>query len=455
MTIIDRRKTANRDRTPENRGRLLRRYRSVIKGQLPKILGDRKLLDNIKNGGKVVIPKKDLSEPQFVYGDGGMTDTVLPGNEHWTENDTISKPVNNEGSGTEGDDGLDEFSIVLSREEFLNLLFEDCELPFMAESLLQKQTEIQHENAGYQTAGSPNRLSVKKSYINSKARRLSSGTMIQVEIDELEEKLKELINLRDDIVPGVLGGDAGIASYSTQIIDCETRLAELKLRKNILPLFDSSDLRYRSRVEKKVPKTHATMIMVMDNSGSMGEREKTIARKFFILLYLFLEQSYDAIELRFVSHTTTAKEMLEEEFFNTRENGGTIVSSALDKVVQVINGEDAEDTPSAYMGRGTLKGKTNIYIAQVSDGDNTETDNGTCSELLTDDILPYVNYYAYVQVEAEGSALSGLLSYAKRNSLWSTYESVSQASSNMACKKVTHERDIFGVFRSFFAKTTS
>lgn len=452
-TIIDRRTTANRDRTSENRGRLLRRYKSAIKEQLPRILGDRKLLDSVRGGGgKVILPKKDLSEPQFVYGDGGLKDTVLPGNDRWAEEDTIDKPQSGSSDGgTEGEDGLDEFSIVLSKEEFLKVLFDDCELPFMVETLLQKQTETTHENAGYQVGGSPNRLSVIRSYKNSKARRMSSTSALQAEIEALEEEAGDIIeDVRD--TPG--NGGKPNERQAARLAEIAERVGELRLRKTVLPLFDTTDLRFRCRVEKKLPKTHATMIMIMDNSGSMGEREKTIARKFFILLYLFLAQNYDRIDMRFISHTTTAKEMSEEEFFNTHENGGTIVSSALDALVQILNGEDTAGTPDDLRGGGELKGKTNVYVAQVSDGDNTDTDNGTCSELLTDDILPFVNYFAYVQVEPEGSnPLSGLLSYARRNSLWTTYEALSKSHKNHVSKRVTHERDIFGVFRSFFSTT--
>lgn len=438
--IIDRRTKANRDRTSENRGRLLRRYKAAIKEQLPKILGDRKLLDSVRGGGgKVVIPKKDLSEPQFVYGEGGLKDTVLPGNDRWQEYDSIDKPGSSEGEGGAGDgpDGLDEFSIILSREEFLNLLFDDCELPFMVDTLVKKQTEVVHENAGFQVAGSPNRLSVIRSYKNSKARRLCSTATIDEQIKDAEAKLAEEVlgEARDEVIVA-LG----------QLID------ELKIRRTVLPLFDTTDLRFRSRIEKKLPKTHATMVMIMDNSGSMGEREKTIARKFFILLYLFLSQNYDQIDMRFISHTTSAKEMGEAEFFDTHENGGTLVSSALDLLIQMLDGEDTAGTPEEQRNGGPLKGRTNVYVAQISDGDNMETDNGTCSELLTDDILPFVNYFAYVQVEPEGgNALSGLLSYARRNTLWTTYETLGKSHANHVSKRVAHERDIFGVFRSFFS----
>lgn len=452
--IIDRRKTANRDRTSENRGRLLRRYKGAIKEQMPKILGDRKLLDTIKGGGgKIVIPKKDLREPQFVYGDGGLKDTVLPGNDRWAEYDTIDKDRDEESGGgaSDGPDGLDEFSVVLSREEFLRILFDDCELPFMIDTLVQKQVDITHENAGFQVSGAPNRISLIRSYKNSKARRMSSTAMFDAELQRVKERLNELYGPMGEASPRLL-----TQAETDERDELLKLLEELKIRKAATPLFDASDLRFRCRVEKKVPKTHATMIMIMDNSGSMGEREKTIARKFFILLYLFLSQNYDQIDMRFISHTTAAKEMDEKEFFDTHENGGTIVSSALDLLVKMLDGEDTAGTPRAVAGQGPLKGKTNIYVAQISDGDNMETDNGTCSELLTDDILPFINYFAYVQVEQEGSSpVSSLLSYSRRNTLWSAYEAVSKDHTNHVNKRVSHERDIFGVFRAFFSKTST
>jgi len=99
--------------------------------------------------------------------------------------------------------------------------------------------------------------------------------------------------------------------------------------KNV-PYIDDIDLRFRNVKKETVPNTSATMICIMDNSGSMGEREKTLSRKFFFLLYLFLNKKYKKIDLIFVHHTTEAREVTEEEFFNMRESGGTVVSSALD-----------------------------------------------------------------------------------------------------------------------------
>lgn len=218
---------------------------------------------------------------------------------------------------------------------------------------------------------------------------------------------------------------------------------ELQARYDNIPLFDDTDLRYRAKVKIETPSTHATMIMIMDNSGSMGEREKTIARKFFLLLYLFLRKSYEHVDIIPISHTTEAHELSEEEFFNTHESGGTLVSSALDLAHEIIDAR--------------LKGKTNVYIAQVSDGDNLDTDNGTCTEILEDDILPHVRYYAYVQVDDYHTSddtsdpyLSTISSFGK--GLWKAYESLSKRHAHFNIKRVNAEKDIYPVFRELFTK---
>jgi len=187
-------------------------------------------------------------------------------------------------------------------------------------------------------------------------------------------------------------------------------------------------------------------VMIMDNSGSMGLREKTIARKFFLILYLFLRRNYESVEIIPISHTVTAHVLSEEDFFNTHESGGTLVSSALDLVKELIN-EGVDE-------RAALKGKTNIYIAQVSDGDNLDTDNGTCTEIIEDDILPYVRYFAYVQVDdyhtAEIDTTSHLLSFGK--GLWKSYETLVEKHKRFNIKRVTEEKEIFPVFRELFKK---
>lgn len=422
ITIVDKR-TVNRDRTTENRQRFLKRIKATIKDQLPKIIGNRSLRDIDKTGGRIRVSRKTISEPFIHHGEGGNIDRVLPGNDEYVDGDLVPKPDNGgQGPrGTRGDDGEDDFIVELSREEFLNFFFEDLELPDMALTDLSKIKEYKRQNAGFQPDGSPNRLSVERSYRHSLGRRITLRGTIDKKIEKVEAELATAVDPRKS--------------------ELEVELERLNRKRDNLPLFEEMDLRYRLSTKIEVPVTHATMVMIMDNSGSMGLKEKTIARKFFWLLYKFLERQYEQVDMIFISHTETAVEMDEDEFFNTRISGGTIVSSALDLAAEIIDER--------------LVGKTNIYVAQVSDGDNTDTDNGTCAEILEDDILPHVRYFAYVQVDNYHESINPTLtSLMHERGLWKSYRSVANNNEKLQVKRVYHEKDIYPVFRELFSKKT-
>jgi len=76
-----------------------------------------------------------------------------------------------------------------------------------------------------------------------------------------------------------------------------------------VPFLDPLDLKFRNRVKVPVPSTRAVMFCVMDVSGSMDESRKDLAKRFFILLYLFLTRHYEKIEVVFIRHHTQAAEV--------------------------------------------------------------------------------------------------------------------------------------------------
>lgn len=458
ITIVDKRKI-NRDRTTENRQRFLKRIKATIKEQLPKIIGDRSLKDIDKSGGKIRVNRKTITEPFIRHGKGGNIDRVLPGNDEYVEGDRIPKPEAGGGKGrgsTQGEDSEDDFIVELSRQEFLDAFFEDLALPEMLQTQISKIKEYKRENAGFQPDGSPNRLSVERSYRQSLGRRITLRGSIDKKITELEQILEQAKADRDSFCDAL---NAKQYTKFTKVKNCEAcplkldgfcdslkeieaEIIGLEKRKEKLPLFEEMDLRYRLTLRTEVPVTHATMVMIMDNSGSMGQKEKTIARKFFWLLYMFLTRQYEQVDMVFISHTTTAIEMDEDEFFNTRINGGTIVSSALDLTAEIIDER--------------LKGKTNIYVAQISDGDNEDTDNGTCAEILEDNILPFIRYYAYVQVDdyhgvASNPSLAALIN---DRTLWKSYQNVAKNNKRLQTRRVYEEKDIYPVFRELFSKKT-
>ena len=173
------------------------------------------------------------------------------------------------------------------------------------------------------------------------------------------------------------------------------------------------------------------MFCIMDVSGSMDEAKKDIAKRFFILLYLFLTKNYDKIELVFIRHHTSAKEVTEEDFFYSRETGGTVVSSALELLHSII---ETRFPPSAW----------NIYVAQASDGDNWNADSPYCQQLLQEKIMPLLQYFAYVEIMPR-----------HHQSLWEVYQQLQENYVNFAMQNIDQLNDIYPVFRELFKKKTA
>jgi uncharacterized sporulation protein YeaH/YhbH (DUF444 family) len=212
------------------------------------------------------------------------------------------------------------------------------------------------------------------------------------------------------------------------VIKLRHEIEELKTRINAIPFIDPFDLRYSNRVKTPKPSSQAVMFCVMDVSGSMDEQRKDTAKRFFILLYLFLTRAYDKIEVVFIRHHTAATEVDEHEFFNSRESGGTVVSSALHLLTRILQ----ERYPS---------GDWNVYVAQASDGDNWDKDSVNCRQMLISTILPAVQYYAYVEI-TDGAP----------QNLWHEYMQVAAAHPHFAMQKIESPADIYPVFRELFKK---
>jgi hypothetical protein len=179
----------------------------------------------------------------------------------------------------------------------------------------------------------------------------------------------------------------------------------------------------------------------MDVSGSMTEHMKDLAKRFYVLLYIFLKRRYKNVDVVFIRHTHKAQEVDEDTFFHSPETGGTVVSTALEEMQRVI---DERYSPDSW----------NIYAAQASDGDNTAADNDKTAALLVDTILPVCQYYAYLEVGPDSEYFPP--SFIRRDSdLWQTYTAICHGGVPMAMRKVGHRRDIYPVFRELFAHKTA
>jgi len=417
--IIDRR-LAGKNKSIGNRERFLHRHQAQVRDAVRRAVDGRGIRD-MERGEDIHIPKRDISEPAFGHGSGGKREMVHPGNQEYVAGDQIERPKGGGGKGSgkgeagDSGEGEDDFVFHLTKEEFMQIFFDDLALPRMTQTQLAETPEWKSHRAGFVSDGTPSNLSVVRSMRGAIGRRLAIGGGSRSELRELEAQLVEVLARPADI------------RREAERLDLEERISALKNRLSRIPYLDPIDLRFRSRVRVPVPTTKAVMFCLMDVSGSMDEARKELSKRFFILLYLFLTRHYDKIDLVFIRHHTQAQEVDEENFFHARETGGTVVSSALVLMDEIIK---ARYSPNEW----------NIYGAQASDGDNWHHDSGRCRELLTENLLPVCRYFAYVQVAEE------------EQNLWEEYSRLQETHPQFAMRKVSSASQIYPVFRELFKK---
>ena len=374
--LIDRR-LQGKNKSAINRERFLRRYKGQIKEAVARAVKGRSITD-IENGEKVSIPVKDINEPTFGHGRGGVWEGVHPGNQEYIKGDRVPRPQGGGGGSGKGQAGNseelaeDDFVFELTREEFMNYFFDDLELPNMVKTQLASTTDFKSMRAGFTVAGTPSNIHVLRSLRGALGRRIAIGGVSRKRLREAEETLQLL---RDN---GATDDDPGVMELLDEI-------HHLKIRLLAIPFIDPIDLRYSNRIKVPKPTSQAVMFCIMDVSGSMDEAKKDMAKRFFILLYLFLTRAYDKIQVVFIRHHTSATEVEEQDFFTSRESGGTVVSSALNLLHDIIS-------------ERFNNSDWNVYVAQASDGDNWDSDSITCRELLINKIMPLVQYFAYVEI---------------------------------------------------------
>ena len=417
--VIDRRLNG-KNKSTVNRQRFLRRYKAHIKKAVEEAVGRRSITD-IEHGEQISIPARDIDEPIFHHGPGGRQTRVFPGNREFATGDRIPRPEGGEGGGGGGNqagdsgEGEDNFVFQITQEEFLDFMFEDLALPNLIKRHLTGTDTFRTVRAGFSQQGNPSRINVVRSMRAAQARRiaLSGGSRAR-----LREATRELELLRQQQPDNL-----------TDIRELELEIEQLKTRIDRVPFLDTFDLRYNLLVKHPDPSSRAVMFCLMDVSGSMTQATKDIAKRFYILLYLFLQRNYERIEVVFIRHHTSAKEVDEEEFFYSRETGGTIVSSALRMMQQII----ADRYPAE---------EWNIYCAQASDGDNWNDDSPICRELLIRQLMPAMQYYCYVEITPR-----------EHQALWYEYEKVAELfPDSFAQQQLVDASDIYPVFRKLFQK---
>lgn len=422
MNIIDRRREPG-GKSLANRQRFIRRARAQVRRAVREASSKRSIKD-MGEGGEISVPSDGVHEPTFRPGPyGGHREYVLPGNKKFVSGDRIERPEEEGGGSGASDsgDGEDDYSFVLSREEFLELFLEDLELPDMAKRQVMGVEEQIPRRAGYRSYGSPSALSVARTMRHSLSRRIALRRPSQNEIERLEAEVAKLEEA---------GDEEALAKARAEL---ETK----RRRQKLVPFIDPLDVRYRRHELVPQPVARAVMFCLMDVSGSMDEHMKDLAKRFYSLLYLFLKTRYRQVDVVFIRHTHEAREVDEDTFFYSRESGGTVVSTALEEMARIV----ADRYPP---------NQWNIYAAQASDGDNLPMDNPHAIMMLRERILPLCQYYAYLEVGHEEIQMD--LDEGDVTSLWRAYSQVARSDARLAMRRVGDRRDIFPVFRELFAR---
>lgn len=418
LRIVDRR-FDSRNRSSVNRSRFIRRFKAQIRRAVADAVSRRGIRD-LENGEKIGIPGRDIAEPQFTHGSGGVREYVHPGNDRFAAGDEFERPQQGEGGPGRGPasnegEGLDDFAFTLTRDEFLDIFFDELALPNLLKRQLAHIEQTRRVRAGYTQSGVPTNISLTRTMRGAAGRRVAAGGPYGRRLRELEDELARLVAMRGCTDP--------------QVEALRQEIARLKARMEAIPFIDSFDLRYRHRVRVPEPTTQAVMFCIMDVSGSMDEERKSLAKRFFMLLYLFLDRNYERIDVVFIRHHTVASEVDEAEFFGSRETGGTVVSSALELAREIIRQRYASSL-------------WNVYVAQASDGDNWNDDSPLCRRLIDESILPLCQYFAYVEI-----------SQGEPQNLWREYEKLQAAHpGRFAMQRIGGAADIYPVFRELFRK---
>ncbi|TWX53337.1 YeaH/YhbH family protein [Colwellia hornerae] len=422
MTNFIDRRLNSKNKSTVNRQRFIRRYKRQIKKSVEQAINRRGVTD-VERGENITITKKDLSEPVFHQGKGGIKDRVHPGNDQFSTGDRIKRPPQQQGQGggqgnaSDSGEGDDDFVFSISKDEYLNLLFEDLELPNLEKNQLDKLIDYKTVRSGYCAEGVASNIDIVKSLQGSIARRIAMTSSKRKKLTILELELAALIADKYDHIQEI------------KKLTAEIDILKSKISK--VPFIDTFDLRFRNYTKQAIPTSKAVMFCLMDVSGSMDQATKDIAKRFYILLYLFLTRTYKTIDVVYIRHHTQAKEVDEEEFFYSQETGGTIASSALDLMVNIMN--------ERYQASGW-----NIYAAQASDGDNWADDSPRCKQLLTESILPRARYFSYIEITQR-----------PHQTLWQQYQEIAAYTEHFAIQHIKTVEDIYPVFRELFKKNNN
>lgn len=325
-------------------------WRNRLKKNIGNIIAEESIIGQSGNK-KIKIPVKGIKEYSFIY--GKYTRGTASGDGDEKRGDVVGEDTEGKGDGQSGAgdmEGEDIYETEITIEELVNYLFEDLKLPDLdRKKLSELDSKYGFRKLGFQKKGIPPRLAKRRSVIEKIKRKQSYQRSISESDENIQNELPDLDKDTSERFP-----------------------------------FTEDDLRYRRLKEIHRKDFNAVVICIMDVSGSMDQTKKYMARSFYFLLYQFLRLRYSNVEVVFVAHTTTAKEVGELDFFHKGESGGTYISSGYEKALEII---EQRYNP----------GNWNVYAFHCSDGDNWAEDNRKAVELAAR-LCEVCNLFGYGEI---------------------------------------------------------
>lgn len=350
MAVFKEYDASGRERSSEDRRRHKELVEESIRKNIGSIISEESIIGQ-SGSKKIKIPVRGIKEYSFIYGSNKKGAAAGDGDEK--RGDVVGEDADGKsyGHGSAGDqEGEEIYETEITIEELVNYLFDNLDLPDLdTKKPSDKESAKGCRKLGYQKKGIPPRLAKRRSVIEKIKRKQS----YKRSLSEYKEGNK--------------------AEGCVTQADADGRFS-----------FTQDDLRYRRLREVRKKDFNAVVICIMDVSGSMDQTKKYMARSFYFLLYQFLRQKYSNVEVVFIAHTTTAREVSELEFFHRGESGGTYISSGYQKALEII---EQHYNPANW----------NIYAFHCSDGDNWIEDNKRAVELAVK-LCEKCNLFGYGEI---------------------------------------------------------
>ena len=410
-----------------NRQRFVRRRKNEVREGVRKAISEGKIRDGSKGKGASA-SVKGTHEPSFGHDqNSGDKWYVAPGNKEFVRGDEIPVPESGGGKGgSQGSpdgEGEDDFTFSVTPEEFMEVFMEDLKLPRMRKTSADKSKLKVRVRAGFTKVGPDSALDLTHTMMSSLGRRWALKRPSKQLIEEMEERIQALREMED----------LRSAEDDVELAVLNAALPLLRKKRARIPFIEpTTDAQYRHYSLQPKPIVQAVMFCLMDKSASMTEPLKDLAKRFFMLLHVFLTRYYREVHIVFIEHTSSAREVDEEAFFRGTETGGTVISTALAEMARIVK---ERYSPADW----------NIYAAQASDGDNFHGDMPRAIKLLDEDILPVTQYFAYIET------VHGTNHDTSETPVWRDYKELRKKHKHLNIKLVGSPEDIFPVFHDLFS----